>query len=143
MKPTLFGLNPQKFSLKKCLIFFPENTCSEKVCFRKRKIFSPSPKNKKIHPEKNSYASGNRNAKKLIFFSKLFLYFRKKLSVLENQKKKKIILFLYKEAKFSKTKCFFLLYKIFFHIQQMFVFHLLRHFCNVQDHIVNFFLFLL
>ena len=97
-----FWPNPQKFSLKNCLIFFPENTCSEKVCFCKRNIFSPSPKNKKIHPEKNSYGSGNRNAKKLIFFSKLFLYFRKKLYVLENQKNI-YILFLYKEAKFSKN----------------------------------------
>ena len=106
MKPTLFGLNPQKFSLKKCLIFFPENTCSEKVCFRKRKIFSPSPKNKKIHPEKNSYASGNRNAKKLIFFSKLFLYFRKKLSVLKNKKKKKLYFSYIKKQNFLKQSVF-------------------------------------
>ena len=65
------------------------------------------------------------------------------------RKTKHFYTFSYKEAKFSKLKyffiiiikCFFSLYNTFFYTQQAFVFHLLRDFCNVHDHIVTFFSF--
>ena len=142
MKPTLFGLNPQKFSLKKCLIFFPENTFLKKCVFAKERFLAQALKTKKSTQRKILMLQETEMPKNL-FFSQSSFYISGKNFLCLKIKKKKIILFLYKEAKFSKTKCFFLLYKIFFHIQQMFAFHLLRHFCNVQDHIVNFFLFLL
>ena len=45
--PALSGLNPQNFSLKKCLILFPKKTLSEKIYY----IFAK---------ESFSYISGNR-----------------------------------------------------------------------------------
>ena len=77
---------------------------------------------------------------------KSFLYFKRELARPENQKL--FILFLTKKAKFSKLKYFFynlefsgvFSHSIFFSIlNKLVVFHLLRDFCNIHDHIVAFF----
>ena len=79
---------------------------------------------------------------------KSFLYFKRELARPENQKL--FILFLTKKAKFSKLKYFFynlefsgiFSHSIFFSIlNKLVVFHLLRDFCNIHDHIVAFFIF--
>ena len=67
------------------------------------------------------------------------------------QKKMVSYTFPYKEPKLSKlkyfpiviVKCFFSFYNIIFYTQPVYVFYLLRDFCNVHDHIAASFLFLL
>ena len=55
----LFGLNPQNFSLKKFLIFFPKTNCSEKFL-----IFS-----------QKSFSSFHKTELPCIFFKNVFLIF--------------------------------------------------------------------
>ena len=91
-------------------------------------------------------------------FEESFLYFRKwkppKTSYISGSnflclKTKLFYTFSYKEAKLSKLKSFFIIIikplfsfcNIFFCTQQAFVFHFLRDFCNIHDHIVAFFFF--
>ena len=93
---------------------------------------------RKRKPQKISYVSAKRNSKKASYIINL-----------QSLKLKYFYTFPYKEAKFSKSKYFciiiikrfFSFYNIFFYTQQAFVFHLLRDFCNVHDHIVASFSF--
>ena len=122
-------------------------------------FFSHSSKNNKIHPEK-IYTSGDKTPKKIsyIFSKKLFRETDtrngnpRKVSYISGVtckawKSKISYTFSCKEPKFLYffiiiIKHFFPFYNIFFCTQQAFVFHLLRHFCSVHNHIVGFCSFL-
>ena len=104
--------------------------------------------------------------KKVLIFSyvsnikKLLIFFQKKAVLIFREKETLKNFFMshktenlknFPSSKFSKLKYFLIIiipyffsfYNIFFNTQQAFVFHLLRDFCSVNDHIVDFFLFLL
>ena len=89
--------------------------------------------------------------KKLFIFreTKLSNHKLKKLLILlfkhKRKRKKFLILFLIKKQYFLVMiiKWFFSFYIILFYTQPVCFFHLLRDFCNVHNHIVAFFLFLL
>ena len=105
--------------------------------------------------ESCSYISGNGNPRKLILQEVTFWTLKKFLIFQEVTckawKSKTSYTFSYKETKFCKLKYFpiiilkrfFSFFNIYFYTEQAFVFHLLRNFCNVHDHTIAFFPFLL
>ena len=122
--------------------------------FLKRKLFLYSREQKlwKTERQKTFYISGNNflNSKKLKKTTlNKFLIFPE--VTFKAWKSKIVNTFSYKDAKFSKLKYFLMImvrhffsfYIIFLYTQQAFVFHLLRYFCNVHDHIATSLLFFL
>ena len=112
---------------------------------------------KRTHSEKNIWEMGlsSPKLKKLITFQeKTCNAWKSKISYIsfqiKAQKKKVSYTFRYKEAKIFKLKYiliiiimrFFSFCNIFSYTQQAYFFHLLRDFCNVHDHIIDFFSFL-
>ena len=102
-----FDLNPQSFSLKKIIIFFPKKTRFKKIIILSQKkaflifpemetcTFHPKLKKyKQIHPMKISYTSGNGNSKKkFCVFSKVSCSY-----ICETQTLKKLLIFQETEA---------------------------------------------
>ena len=152
-------------TLKKILIFSQKKTF---LIFQEMELFYVL-RNRK--PEKMSFIfskesfyfiSWNRNPpKKFNIFQETDIFYfsgngksEKRLIIQEVTfwawKLKHFYTFPYKKEKLSKLKYFLIViikhfssfYNIFFYTQPVYCFHLLRDFCNVQDHIVAFFLFL-
>ena len=123
------------FSRKKSFLIFQETETPQKfISFPQKKAFP-------IFRE-------TETPKKFFIFYKMELF---NISRRDFPRSKIFYTFYYKESKFSKLKYFLIIitshfssfYNIFFYTQQAFVFRLLRDFCNVHDHIVTCFLFLL
>ena len=115
---------------KKILIFQETKTLKELLIFQEMKLFSL--------PQENSLYFRKRKPYINLYFlkRKLFLYFGKRKPSFSYFSKLKYFLII-------TIKRFFSFDNIFFYTEQAFVFHLLREFYNVLDHILTFFLFIL
>ena len=129
-----------------CLIFlsnFRKKISELETFFIFWGVFNPKPKTLLIFWEGNLKAWKNNYFTFFVCWGRTFQ--------LQVQKKRISYTSLYKDAKFSGLKYFLIIvikrffsfYSLFFYTQQATIFHLLRDFCYVQDHIVALPLFLI
>ena len=126
----VFGYNTKKiliFSQKEAFLIFLE--IKKNCVFPKMELSNSNIKKILMFSQKRSclYVSGKGNPEKILYISGGNLQTLKIKKILHFSKLKHFFIL--------TTKHFFSFYNIFFYTQQAFVFHFLRDFCNVYDHI--------